>query len=154
MAMICINTRIQAPREIVFDLSRNIDLHLESTAHTNEVVIAGRQSGLIELNETVTWRAKHLGCYRELTTKITAMEYPVKFEDRMTKGPFKYLQHIHLFREEDSGTLMTDLFYFAAPYGFLGRIVTVLGLKPYMKRLLYKRNCMIKARAEAFLTNP
>lgn len=151
MAMICLNTHIQAPRETVFDLARSIDLHLESTAHTREEAIAGRRSGLIELGETVTWRARHLGRFRELTTKITAMEYPVKFEDCMTKGPFRYLQHIHIFRQEDGGTLMTDLFYFAAPYGILGRMVTAIYLKPYMKRLLRQRNSLIKAKAEAIL---
>ena len=149
MAFICIVTHIQAPRELVFDLSRSIDLHLESTAHTHEQAIAGRTSGLIALNETVTWRAKHLGRYREMTTRITVMEFPARFEDRMTEGPFKYLQHIHIFREEADGTLMTDLFYFAAPYGILGRLATFLFLKPYLKKLLRTRNTLIKEKAEA-----
>jgi len=153
MAMICINTRIHAAREIVFDLSRSIDLHLESTAHTKEQAIAGRRTGLIELGETVTWRARHLGCYHQLTTQITEMDYPSKFEDRMIKGPFKYLQHIHIFREEAGGTLMTDLFYFAAPYGLLGKIVTFCCLKPYLQALLRQRNSLIKTKAETHTVN-
>ena len=46
--------------ERVFDLSRSISLHKISSAHTNKEAIGGITSGLINKNETVTWRAKHL----------------------------------------------------------------------------------------------
>ena len=54
MPLIHLNTYIQAPIEVVFDLSRSIELHTLSTAHTNEQAIAGKTSGLLELGETVT----------------------------------------------------------------------------------------------------
>ena len=38
---------IKASIEIVFDLSRSIDLHILSTEQTNEKAIAGKTSGLI-----------------------------------------------------------------------------------------------------------
>jgi len=40
---------------VVFDLIRNIDFHKISTKKSNEEAIAGKTSGLIALNETVTW---------------------------------------------------------------------------------------------------
>lgn len=70
MAKIYLETLINADIQKVFDLSRNIDFHQESTAKTNEKAIPGKTSGLIELGETVTWRAQHLGFYQALTTKI------------------------------------------------------------------------------------
>ena len=63
MAKIELSTIINATIETVFNLSRNIDIHLLSTHQTNEKAIAGRTFGLIELNETVTWRGKHFGFY-------------------------------------------------------------------------------------------
>jgi hypothetical protein len=45
-------TPINAPIDRVFDLARSIDLHMESTKQTGEKAIAGRISGLIELDET------------------------------------------------------------------------------------------------------
>lgn len=69
MPRIYLETRISAPVEIVFDLSRSIDLHKISTEHTKEEAIAGKTSGLIALGETVTWRAKHLGFTQNLTSK-------------------------------------------------------------------------------------
>ncbi|WP_461450862.1 hypothetical protein [Mucilaginibacter sp.] len=45
MATITLNTQINAPIEKVFDLSRSIDLHIESTKQTGEQAIAGAQAG-------------------------------------------------------------------------------------------------------------
>ena len=70
MPIIKIITRIKAEPHVVFDLSRSIDFHIESTIHTNEKAIDGRTSGLIQLGESVTWRAKHFGFYQNLTHKI------------------------------------------------------------------------------------
>ena len=71
MPSIKIQTKINAPIEVVFDLSRNITLHEISTGNSNEKAIAGVTHGLINLNETVTWRAKHFGVYQRMTVKIT-----------------------------------------------------------------------------------
>ncbi|WP_345742944.1 hypothetical protein [Algibacter lectus] len=71
MPKIKLQTKIKATRNIVFDLSRSIDLHKISTEHTNEEAIAGKTSGLIGIDESVTWRAKHFGVYQNLTSKIT-----------------------------------------------------------------------------------
>ena len=50
MTTINLTTKIKAPKQIVFDASRNIDIHQQSASKTNEVAIAGITSGLINLN--------------------------------------------------------------------------------------------------------
>ena len=59
MPNIHLTTFIAAPVERVFDLSRNIDLHKKSMTKHKEEAVAGIRFGLIEKDETVTWRAKH-----------------------------------------------------------------------------------------------
>ena len=61
MPLIQVQTKINADKEICFNLARSIDFHKESLKHTNEIPIAGRTSGLIKLNEWVSWEAKHFG---------------------------------------------------------------------------------------------
>ena len=73
----------------VFDLSLSINLHELSAEKTNEKAIAGKTSGLIGLDEWVTWRARHFGIYQKLTVKITKLERPLMFEDKMLKGAFQ-----------------------------------------------------------------
>ena len=99
MPIIRLETYIKAPIERVFDLSRSIDLHKISTAQTKEEAIAGVTSGLIDLEEWVTWKAKHLGVTQKLTSKITAFEAPHYFADEQVKGAFKSFKHEHYFEE-------------------------------------------------------
>lgn len=148
MPIIVLETVINAKRKIVFDLSRSVDLHLLSTEKTNEKAIAGKTSGLMEMNETVTWRAKHLGIYQNLTTKITAFKKPTYFADEMVNGAFKSFKHEHYFEDFQDGTLMKDNFEYKSPFGILGKLADFIFLKNYMKSFLIERNSMIKEVAE------
>ncbi|OCA77217.1 cell division protein [Chryseobacterium artocarpi] len=149
MSRIYLETYINADVQTVFDLARNIDLHQKSTSKTNEKAIAGRTSGLIEENETVTWRAKHLGVYQTLTTKIICMDKPHQFTDEMQKGAFKSLRHQHIFKKVEGKTLMIDIFDFESPLGIIGKAFNRIFLKNYMKQFLIERNKLIKATAES-----
>lgn len=148
MPVMEIETIIEAPAEVVFDLSRSIDFHKLSTAHTKEEAIAGVTSGLISMNETVTWRARHFGVYQTLTSKITAFDRPRSFVDEMVKGAFRSFKHEHHFQQQNGTTVMRDIFDYKSPFGFLGRLADLLFLKHYMTRLLTTRNGMIKEFAE------
>lgn len=149
MPTIHLTTFVAAPPERVFDLARSIDLHRKSMAHTAEVAIAGTTSGLIGLDETVTWKAKHLMKTRVLKSRITAMDRPLSFTDEMVSGDFKSIKHEHHFKRIENGTLLIDLFNFETPYGGLGKLVNHLYLIRYMKGLLDIRNQAIKEYAES-----
>jgi ligand-binding SRPBCC domain-containing protein len=146
-------TQINAPIEKAFDLARSIDLHMKSTKQTGEKAIAGKTSGLIELGETVTWRAKHFGIWQTLTSKITEFDRPNFFVDEMVKGAFKSFRHEHRFTSVDDRTLMRDVFAFESPTGVLGRFFNWLVLTGYMTRLLEERNRVIKQTAESGLSS-
>jgi len=148
MPTIRLKTLINADIETCFNLARSIDLHLESTKQTGERAIAGRTSGLIELGETVTWSARHFGIRQTLSSKITQMQTPVSFTDEMIEGAFKSFKHEHYFANENGQTVMTDIFTFQAPLGWLGQLADRLFLTRYMTSLLLKRNEVIKAVAE------
>ncbi|MCQ9634320.1 SRPBCC family protein [Chryseobacterium sp. WG23] len=148
MSGIYLETLINADIHRVFDLARDIDLHQKSTSISHEKAIAGRTSGLIEENETVTWRAKHLGIYQTLTTKIISMEKPHQFTDIMLKGAFKSMRHQHRFRDIEGKTVMTDIFEFESPLGIIGKLFNTIYLTRYLKAFLLERNKMIKTIAE------
>jgi ligand-binding SRPBCC domain-containing protein len=149
MPVIHLTTFIAAPADRVFDLCRNIDLHRKSMAHTGEEAIAGTTNGLIGLNETVTWKAKHLMKTRILKSKITAMDRPLSFTDEMVSGDFKSMKHEHHFKAVNNGTLIIDLFSFEAPYGGLGKLFSRLYLTKYLRKLLEQRNKVIREHAES-----
>ncbi|HZE85459.1 MAG TPA: SRPBCC family protein [Puia sp.] len=149
MPTIHLTTFIAAPADRVFDLCRSIDLHRKTMAHTREEAIAGTTNGLIGLDETVTWKARHLLKTRILKSKITAMDRPRSFTDEMVNGDFKSLKHEHHFKPVNNGTLIIDLFHFEAPYGTLGKWFNSLYLTGYLKKQLEQRNNMIREYAES-----
>ena len=149
MPTIHLTTVIHAPINRVFDLSRSITLHKRSMTHRQEDAIKGRTNGLISNNETVTWRAKHLGKMRELTSQITAMRQNEFFCDEMIQGDFTHMKHEHYYKEIGNGTVMIDIMDFGTPYGWFGRVFERFYLHKYMTRLLLERNSTIKDYAES-----
>jgi ligand-binding SRPBCC domain-containing protein len=144
-----LSTRIAAPPGRCFDLARSVDLHVRSTSATGERAIAGKTAGLLELGDEVTWRGRHFGVWQSLSGRITAYDRPWHFQDTMLRGAFKLLRHDHFFEPVDGGTLMRDIFEYAAPVGLLGRIAERLFLTAYMRRFLEVRNRELKAVAES-----
>lgn len=149
MPTIHITTLIHAPMDRVFDLSRSITLHKRSMLHLQEDAIKGRTNGLIELDETVTWRAKHLGKIRQLTTRVTEMRPKDYFCDEMVEGDFTFMKHEHHFKQIENGTVAIDIFEFGTPYGKLGKLLEKFYLLRYMTHLLQLRNSVIKEYAES-----
>lgn len=148
MTTINLNTKINAPIDKVFDLSRSIDVHIQTMNHTQEKAIAGRTSGCIELGETVRWRGKHFGVYVEHESIISAFEKPIYFIDEMIDGHFKWLKHEHIFKEKNGQTVMIDKFAYQTPFGVFGWLFDKLLLKKHLTAILEKRSNQIKELAE------
>ncbi len=143
-----LETRIRAPIEVVFELARDIGFHERSMAASGEQAVAGRTSGPIALGETVTWRARHFGVWWTLQSRITAMTPPTAFVDEQVRGPFASFRHEHRLETVDGGTLMTDTWRHASPFGPLGFLADRIVLDRHMRRLLETRNAALKTAAE------
>lgn len=147
MPTIRLETIIKGEIQTCFDLSRSIELHVESTKRTKERAIAGKTSGLIELGETVTWEATHFGIRQQLTSKITALDSPTYFRDEQVKGIFKRFEHDHYFEQKGDEVLMTDVLFFQSPFGILGRAFNYLILTKYLRKFLIQRNQLIAQKS-------
>src|SRR5687768_13694369 len=115
MYRLTVTTSIAAPLSTCFDLAHSVDAHVQSAAGTGERVVGGRMSGLLELGDEVTWEARHFGVVQRLSSRITEFRPPTFFQDRMTRGAFRFFEHDHLFEPHDGRTLMTDVLKFEAP---------------------------------------
>jgi ligand-binding SRPBCC domain-containing protein len=149
--MVIVQTQIEiaAPIDLCFNLARDIDVHTQTVwKHTKERAISGVTSGPIGFNETVTFEATHLGVRQTLTSLITEYKEPILFVDKMQKGAFKRLRHVHEFEQQGDRTIMKDTLYFEAPFGVIGKLVERIVLKNYMRRFLEHRNRELKNLAE------
>ena len=149
MRRIVVETSIAAPVERIFDVARDIDVHVASQARRGEAAVAGRTTGRIGLGETVTFRARHFGVTLTLTSRVTAFEPPTRFVDEQVAGPFAAFRHEHRFRPSATGTVMTDDWTHRSPFRWLGRIVDIVVLDRYLRRQLIARARVIARVAES-----
>ncbi|MEA2646586.1 MAG: hypothetical protein QOE92_1669 [Chloroflexota bacterium] len=148
MPTLDLETRIEASAETCFDLSLNVDVHMDSTFPSRERAIAGVTSGVMGLDDEVTWEARHFGVPWHMTSRIVEHERPRRFVDEMQHGPFGRWRHVHTFEADGSQTRMHDLIEFASPLGPLGRLVDAVVLRRYMTGLIQRRNDHLKRAAE------
>ncbi|MET3028279.1 SRPBCC family protein [Flavobacterium sp. UW10123] len=148
MTTINLITKINAPKQIVFDTSRNIEIHQQSANPSKEKAIAGVTSGLINLNETVTWRGKHFGFYLTHKSRISAMNLYDYFVDEIEKGKFKLFKHEHFFEEENETTIMKDKLQYETPFGIFGKLFDILFLEKHLTNFLLERNKILKEVVE------
>jgi ligand-binding SRPBCC domain-containing protein len=149
MPIIELSTLISALRERVFDLSRSIEAHQDSAEGTQERAVAGVTSGLVALNDEVTWEARHFGCTQKLTIRVTVFDRPQHFQDIRISGAFKQMVHDHEFLSHPGGTLMIDHFEFQSPLGLFGKVFDHFFLTAHMRRFLLRRNSVLKRLAES-----
>ncbi len=148
MSQIVLEIFIDAPAETCFDLMRDIRLHTETTAKTNEKAVGGVSEGMIGLGQTVTFEGTHFGMRQRLTVKVVEFDRPRLFVDEMIEGTFRSFKHIHEFSTQDGGTLIRDTLIWTSPLGILGRVVDILLLERHLRRLVSGRNAMLKQIAE------
>ena len=148
MAFIHLTTFIEAPCERVFDLSRHVSVHKQSMTKYKETIV-NSFSGLMDLNDEVIWKARHLFKERILSVKISAIKRPGYFMDEQVKGDFKMMKHEHYFKPVTNGTLMIDQFNYELPLGVMGKLADKLYLEKYIRKLLSERNAIIRQIAES-----
>lgn len=74
-------------------------------------MVAGKSSGLLDLGESVTWEARHLGMRLRQGATITQLERPNAFIDESTTGPLRF-RHVHRSFAEGKAVRMLDEFDF------------------------------------------
>jgi len=143
---------IEAPIERCFDLARSVEVHLLGNIHYGEAALAvgGATSGLLGLGQQVTWRARHFHIRFTLSSRVTAFDPPVYFQDTMLRGPFRSMRHDHFLRAlSPNRTEIHDRMFLEAPLGPVGRFAERLFLGRYMQALLRERNAVIQRVAES-----
>ncbi len=142
-------TVLPASPQRCFDLSLDVDFHLESFSDSDEKIVGGVEAGGMQLGDDVTWRARHFGIWWTMKTRITALDRPHSFVDEQMKGPFTRFRHLHVFNDlGDGSTEMLDEVEFEAPLGPLGTIAEKAVLGRYLPHLIDVRNSELLAHLQ------
>jgi len=74
-------------------------------------------------------------------TEITHVKDNEYFVDEQRIGPYRLWHHNHFLKEVEGGVEMTDIVYYKAPFGLLGRIADRLFIKKQLKTIFdYRYN--------------
>ena len=118
MGRVVRETRIDAPRERVFDLARHVEAHVATMPDER----ADGATGLLEPGDRVTFHQRQFGVPFSLTAELTQLDRPRRFADEQLAGVFGSLVHIHTFQGTDEETVMRDDVRFTMPLGPVGRL--------------------------------
>ncbi|MET8835889.1 SRPBCC family protein [Micromonospora sp. NPDC004540] len=146
MPRIELTTRVGAAPEAVFDACLDVGLHTASMGASGERATGGVTTGRLAAGDIVTWQARHFGLPWRMTVRITDHERPHRFVDEQVSGPFARWRHEHLCAPDPvdpSATIMRDVVEFSAPLGPAGALVARAVLRPYLRRLITRRNAFL-----------
>jgi ligand-binding SRPBCC domain-containing protein len=113
MPQICIETFIDAPADICFDLMRDPRVHRGSKLEIN----GGRE---ISVGQRVTFESRVMGIAQQLMVEVVECDRPNLFIDEMVQGPMRSFRHIHEFKENDGRTELVDTLIWESPWGKFG----------------------------------
>ncbi|MEU1843557.1 MULTISPECIES: SRPBCC family protein [Micromonospora] len=148
MPRIELTTDVHAAPETVFDACLDVARHTESMGTSGERAVGGVTTGRLGAGDVVTWEARHFGLPWRMTVRITDHRRPHGFTDEQISGPFGRWHHEHHFTPnpaDSSSTVMRDIIDFTAPMGPVGRLVASCILRPYLRRLVARRNAYLAA---------
>ena len=93
MATVVIETTMDAPVELCFDLARDVGVHAESAAFSAERIVSpGLTEGLLALGDIIAFEGRYRGISYRFAARITALDRPHRFVDEMVEGAFKRLR--------------------------------------------------------------
>lgn len=139
---------ITAPLEVVFDLCRSIDFHLQAARALRSRAECGQRTGLSEEGSVTVYSAVFYRCRFRLTMTAHDFRPPFEFRDTMTGGLFAHFSHHYQLTPTPAGCLLADTFSFQAPLGSLGKIMAQLLINAPLQRAQNTRLDAIQKEAE------
>jgi ligand-binding SRPBCC domain-containing protein len=121
---------IPASIERVWDyFSDPKNLNKITPSDMNFEIVTGGNEKMYE-GQVIEYRVEFIRGIRSLwLTEIAHVRENEYFVDEQRAGPYRFWYHEHRFRRVNSGVKMIDHVTYAAPFGFLGDIVTALWIR-------------------------
>lgn len=148
MPVIELQSHIDAPAEVCFDLTRNMDLLSEFLKPLSGRAVSGFTQGLIGPGDHVIFNFGFLNLFLELKSEIVEYKRPVEFCDRHTSRLFSRSVHTHIFEPAGNGTCMRENYEFEFFCRFLSQKPFILVVMALIRWQLARKMRLIKQIAE------
>ena len=143
------SVHVHAPAVRCFDLTRSVDLHVDSSPDIAARAVGGRRTGLSQDGDSTVWSARFFGLRFRMTTRVENFSPPTHFDDRLTRGLLRRFAHTYRCDPLPDGTCtLSDHLTVEAPFGPLGRLIERFYLHHRLHALVRHRLRAIKTVAE------
>jgi len=78
----------------------------------------------------------------------TAYDPPHSFEDQQVRGRFRSWRHRHMIEPHPDGAVLIDNIDYTPPFGFLGRIIDPMEIKPRLRKVFAFRHRVTREYCE------
>lgn len=135
---------INAPLEKVFEFFANAENLEKITPEFMQFKIITPTPIQMRKGTLIDYKLKVRGVPMKWRTLIDEWELNKKFVDTQLKGPYKLWHHTHEFMAlTPTSTKMTDTVRYIVPFGFLGRLVHPILVRPDVEKIFAYRNSTI-----------
>jgi len=140
MPQIVIETLINAPAEVCFDLIRDPRVHPDSKLTIDGIAKVG-------MGHRAIFESKVGGMAQQLIVEVVECRRPYIFVDEMVQGPFSSFRHIHEFEADRGTTRLVDTLIWRSSWGMVGKLADRL-IERRLRSIVLKRNRLLKELAE------
>ncbi len=147
MPTIHLTNFIAAPVDRVYNLSRNSSIYKSSFQKSQIWPIAGITSGLMNKEESATWKTKFLFKTRFFTNKITELIPNEKVTEKIIKSDFIFFNHEHFFKSASNGTILIDVVEYELTPNFFRNFLNKMYVAPFLEKIINHRIEAIKQYA-------
>jgi ligand-binding SRPBCC domain-containing protein len=137
MPQINIETLIDAPAHVCFDLMRDPRVHRGS-----KLEISGGPE--ISVGQRATFESRVMGIAQKLTVEVVECDRPNMFVDEMVHGRLTSFRHVHEFRETNGTTKLADTLTWESTWGKLADVL----IERRLRSIVIDRNQQIKKLIE------
>lgn len=139
---------VRAEPEVVFDLCRSIDFHLQAAQSIQARAVAGQTTGLAGEGCETVYSARFFGFRFRLRMRVGGVDPPHEFRDEMVQGLFSHFSHHYRITASEGGCLLEDTFAFSLPLAPIGWPIERTLITPAIQRAQVERLDAIKREAE------
>lgn len=133
--------KIPASLQEVWDFFSNpANLQSITPAYMGFRTISRHHGDAIYAGQLIEYKVRPLfGIPLYWMTEVTHVRDKAFFADEQRRGPYRFWQHQHHFKEIPGGVEMTDIVHYTSPGWFMGRIVNRLFIRRRLRRLFEYR---------------
>lgn len=136
---------LEVTKEVAWDFLSNPENLVKLTpGHMKMEILSGHEKPLYA-GQMIRMRVSPIPSYRSTwVSEITQLAEGSYFVDEQRSGPYSMWHHQHHVNQVDGGVEIEDIIHYRVPFGWLGRLLHPVFIKPQLNKVFDYRTKKLK----------